>query len=59
MSLVKRRFLGKFRFTLAKQRDKTCKTVNQEKKIAIAVAIEFQGLITKEYSNLGKASWEI
>ena len=59
MSFVKLRFFGKFKFTLAKQRDKTCKTVIQEKKIAIAVFIEFQGLIIKEYSNLEKASWEI
>lgn len=57
--MVKLRCFGKFKFTLAKQRDKTCKTVNQEKKIAIAAFIEFQGLRIKEYSNLEKASWEI
>lgn len=59
MSLVKLRCFGKFKFTLAKQRDKTCKTINKEKKTAIAVFIEFQGLIIKEYSTLEKASWEI
>lgn len=59
MSLVKLWFFGKFKFTLAKQRDKTCQKINREKKTVIAVFIEFQGLIIKEYSSLEKASWEI
>lgn len=57
--MVELRCFGKFKFTLAKQRDKACQTVNQEKKIATAAFIEFQGLMIKEYSNLEKASWEI